>query len=388
MKRSYFDYAASAPIDPAVAEAVAAATSLVGNPSSVHAEGRKLRVAVDSARDAVARLLGVPDAAVTFTSGATEANAIAIIGGCAEAAAAGMDSGPFRILTSPVEHASVRAAVAQAARLGGFAVDIMPVGADGRVDADEAVALIGPQTVMVTMAWANNVLGTVQPVGEVGAAVAAERARRGVGGLPLRFHSDAVQALPSLQVRPADVGIDLLSVSAHKAYGPKGVGALVRLRDAAVEPLYGGGGQEGGIRSGTENVAAIIGFAAAADQLRARRESDAARAAALRERLLAALRAKAPAAGAVGRAETTLPGTAFITLRGVPGDRAAMLLDAAGFAVSAGSACDAGARKAPEALVAAIGPSAAAHGGIRISFGRFTTEEEIDALAEAIASLR
>lgn len=386
MKTTYFDYAASAPVDPAVAEAVASATLLVGNPSSVHAAGRVVRVAVDKSRAAVARLLGVPDASVTFTSGATEANVIAIIGGCA-AAVVGRGEGPFRILMSPVEHASVRAAVAQAARVHGLEVDTMPVGEDGRIDAAGAAALLGPQTVMVTMTWANNVLGTVQPIAELGGAIVAERTRRGPHGLPLRFHSDAVQALPALRVRPADVGVDLLSVSAHKAYGPKGVGALIRAKDASVEPLYGGGGQEDGLRSGTENVAAIVGFGVAAEALAARRESDAAHAASLRARLIASLRA-VPSASVVGQAATTLPGTAFITLRGVPGDRAAMLLDAAGFAVSAGSACDSGSRKPSSTLAVALGPTVAAHGGIRISFGRGTTEDEIDALAAAIAALR
>lgn len=387
MKTSYFDYAASAPIDPAVAEAVTVALALVGNPSSVHAPGRAVRVAVDGARTAVARLLGVADGAVTFTSGATEANALAIIGGCA-AAVAGRGDGPFRILMSPVEHASVRAAVAQAVRVHGLSVDVMPVGADGRVDAARAAALLGPQTVLVTMTWANNVLGTVQPVAEMGAVVRAERARRGAGGLPLLFHSDAVQALPALPVRPWEVGVDLLSVSAHKACGPKGVGALIRAHGVAAEPLYGGGGQEDGMRSGTENVAGIVGFGAAADALAARREDDAARVSALRARLVDALRTRVPAASVVGNAATTLPGIAFVVLRGVPGDRAAMLLDVAGFAVSAGSACDAGARKPSSVLAAALGATAAAHGGVRISLGRFTTEEEVDALATAIAALR
>lgn len=383
---TYLDYAASTPADPAVTEAVASALRMTGNPSSIHAPGRAVRVAVDSARTSVARLFGVGDAAVTFTSGATEANALAVIGSVASAVK-GRAAGPFRILTSPLEHASVRTAVTQAARTFGLEVDVMPVGRNGCVDARAAAALITPTTVLVTLTWANNVLGTVQPVAELGAAVVAERRRRGAGDLPLRFHSDAAQALSTLDVRLSGTGIDLLTVSAHKAYGPKGIGALIRSDGAAVEPLYGGGGQEEGLRSGTENVIGIVGFGAAASVLHGRREADAAHASALRARLVDALASRAPRASAFGTAETTLPGTAFVVIRGVPGDRAAMLLDAAGIAVSAGSACDAGARKPSSALDAAIGPSAAAHGGVRVSFGRFTTERDIDECVAAIAKL-
>jgi cysteine desulfurase len=387
MKTTYLDYAASAPADPAVIDAVAKATALVGNPSSVHAPGREVRVAVDGARAALARLLGVAERTVTFTSGATEANAIAVVGGCS-AAVRGRTDGPFRVLTSPVEHASVRAAVTRAAEEFGFEIDVMPVGRDGCVDAAQALPMIGPKTVMVTLTWAHNVLGTVQPVAEIGAAVAAERARRGAAGLPMRFHVDAVQALPSLEMKLGAVGADYVSVSSHKICGPKGVGALVRPGMAAIDPLYGGGGQEDGVRSGTENVAGIVGFGVAADVLASRRSDDARHAAALRRRLIDGLSARVPFATVVGDAATTIPGTAFIVCKGVPGERAAMLLDAAGFAMSAGSACDAGSRKPSSALIAALGETAAVHGGVRVSFGRFSTENDIDALLGAIASLR
>ncbi|HTK04356.1 MAG TPA: cysteine desulfurase family protein [Candidatus Eisenbacteria bacterium] len=379
---AYLDHAASAPLDPRVAETMAAVSASPGNPSSVHAFGRKLRVETDLARSRVAGLLGVAPGAVTFTSGATEANALALLGAW-RAVRKAHPASRLRVVTSPIEHASVRGALAMLAE-DGAEIALLPVGNDGTVSAEDAARAITPETALVTVMWVNNVIGAVQPVREIGAAVVAERARRGSGGLPILFHCDAVQAMPSLAVSPAEAMIDLLTISGHKVRGPKGVGVLARPGLAAIVPVIRGGGQEEGLRSGTENVAAIAGMGRAAEILANERAEDAAGMKALAEAFLAALSKHAPAAAVLGDPARRVPHIAFIRVPGMPGDRLALELDAAGYAVSAGSACDGGSRRPSHVLAAVLDGSRAAHGGVRVSFGPSTTQEELLGLAEAI----
>ena len=383
MEPVYLDHAASAPLDPRAAQAMAEVSALAGNPSSAHAFGRRLREEVDRARGRVAGLFGVAPAAVTFTSGATEANAMALLGAWRAARKAG---GGKRVVASSVEHASVRGSLAMLEEDGAEVV-LLPVGKDGTVSADDAAAAITPDTMLVSLMWANNVMGAVQPVEAVGKAVAAERARR-AGGPPILFHVDAVQAVRSLVVDPVAARIDLLTVSAHKIGGPKGAGALVRPGKAPVEPIVRGGGQEDGLRSGTENAAAIAGFGAAAGALASERAAGAERMAAIRDAFLAALAAEAPGAQVLGDAAKRLPNVVFVSVRGMRGDLLALRLDAAGFAVSAGSACDGGHRRVSHVLEAMLGGSAAAHGGVRVSFGPATREEDLARLASAIGAAR
>jgi cysteine desulfurase len=228
--------------------------------------------------------------------------------------------------------------------------------------------------------WVNNVLGTVQPVEAIAAAVAAERVRRGAGGLPIAFLCDAVQALPALETRGAVA--DLLTCSAHKIAGPKGVGALRIAAGAPFAAFGGGGGQEEGRRHGTENVAGIVGFGEAARLLADGRPARAARLAELRRAFLSALAETAPRATVVGA--EGVPGIVFLRVPGVPGDELALKLDAAGFAVSAGSACDSGSRKAPRVLAAVLDEQAARLGGVRVSFGPATPEDDLRRCAAAI----
>lgn len=376
--QTYLDYAASAPLDPRVAAAMIEAQQLVGNPSAVHGYGRAARAAVDAARASVARLLGVQPDAVIFTSGATEANAIALFGSWKGG----------RILTGPAEHSSVSQNVALLSSRAGTQIDVMPTAGYGVVDVAAAAAAIGPKTTLVTLQWVNNVLGTVQPVTAVGAAVMNERNGRGPGDPTIIFHCDAVQALGSLPLNAAGTGIDLLTVSAHKVGGPKGVGALVRVtRNGTVWPLYAGGGQENGLRNGTENVAAIVGFGKAAEILLDERVADIERLkklnAAFREELAAATKE-----AEMVEAGEAVPNILFVRHKRLPGDRLMLALDVAGFAVSAGSACDAGTRKTSRALQIALNEKAALHGGVRVSFGRGSTEEQLRACARAIAAAR
>jgi cysteine desulfurase len=380
----YLDYAASAPLDPRVVRAVAAVAERHGNPSSIHGFGRILRAAVDDARGQVARLLRVPPSAVTFTSGATEANGLALAG-FLRPVAAKFPGRRLRALTSPLEHASVRETLDALESSGVVAVDVLPSRAGGTVSADDVAAALTPDTVMVSVMWANNVLGTVQPVAAIGRAVAACRAARSASEPPLVFHCDAVQALPTLPAFPAEAGVDLMTVSAHKMCGPKGAGALVRVSGAALSPLTVGGGQEAGLRHGTENVPGIVGFGVAAEILAEERGKDAERAAALRALLRRELAARMPRAEFVGDDGPT--GIAFIRVPEVPGDRLALALDAAGIAVSAGSACDSGKRRHPRVLAAMLDERRAAHGGVRASFGRFTVEDDVRAFVAALAKI-
>ncbi|MBI4457807.1 cysteine desulfurase [Candidatus Uhrbacteria bacterium] len=377
MSRLYFDYAASTPLDPRVKEAMDQAAMTAGNPSSLHASGRMLREKIDRARQSVAELLDVDETEVIFTSGATESN-VAALDGIVRAARASRPEKRLRIAAGAIEHSSVSATLAQL-REYGIAIDNVPVDADGRVSPEDIAKAITPDTIIVCVMWANNVLGSIQPIAEIGGVVAAARAKRGPKDPPLLFVCDAVQAMSTQPVLPRQHGIDALSLSAHKMYGPKGVGALYLKRGTPFAPLITGGGQESGRRSGTENVAGIVGLGRAADLLLVERETDRERTAALRAGLVRELRAISglEVFGDDGR---QLPGTVFVSGR-ENGDVMAMKFDVAGMAVSAGSACDAGSRKNSSALAALPDRKFFEKGGIRISFGRFTTEQEIRTLA-------
>lgn len=382
--RIYLDYAASTPLDSRVASAMREVEALSGNPSSVHAEGRALRAAIDKARGQIARLLDVPDTQVIFTSGATEANAAAIRGVLRAVRAAHSGVTP-RILVSGIEHASVAGSVRAAEEDGDAAVTMIATDERGVVAAEAVAAALTPDTVIVAVQWANNVLGTLQPIAEIGAVVVAERARRGAGGLPIVFLCDAVQAVRTEDVRPSNANIDILTLSAHKLYGPKGVGAMVIAHGTPFAAYAGGGGQESGFRHGTENAAGIAAFGAAAEVLAAERAVDSDAAQSLRMYLTERLRASCKEISFVGA--EGVPSIAFLRHRKLHGDEIAMRLDMDSVAVSAGSACDSGSRKAPRVLTYVLDEQSALRGGIRVSFGRGSRAEDIDRLVAALARM-
>jgi len=378
MKQStYLDYAASTPLDPRAGEAMMRALAAVGNPSSVHAQGRTVRAFVETAREQVAALVGTPASSVTFTSGATEANALAVRGAIMAAHKAVPGAMP-RILCGPTEHSSIMATVRAIEQEGLAAVTWLPVDRDGVVDAEEVLKALGDDVALVVMQWANNVTGVLQPVAKVGMAVMAERARRTKGALPIAFLCDAVQAARTQELRPLAIGIDFLTLSAHKLYGPKGVGALIRRPGALLVPSALGGGQEDGLRSGTENVSGIAGFGAAAAVCLQEKQKDALHAVALRSALLEGLAGTAlsPLVSA-----QTVPDIVYLIGKNL-GDRAVFALDDQGIAVSSGSACDAG-KHAPSHVIAAMGR--AGTNGVRLSFGRGTGEGDI---TDAVAALK
>jgi cysteine desulfurase len=361
-ERTYLDWNATAPLRPEAREAVVAALDAVGNPSSVHGEGRAARHLIDQARRQVAALVGADPADVVLTSGGTEANGTAL-------SPIGADD---VLLVSAIEHPSVLAG----GRFRAERVLQVPVGPDGVVDLatlerQVAGARGEGRRVLVSLMHANNETGVVQPVAAAAAIVHA------AGGL---LHVDAVQTAGRIACDSNALGADLLTVSGHKLGGPKGVGALVR-RSGAIAwpaPLIRGGGQERGTRAGTENVAAIAGFGAAAAAAGREIAAEGRRLTALRDRLEAGLRAEFPATVIFGADAERLPNTSLFAFPAIKAETAVIGLDLAGVAVSSGAACSSG-KVAPSHVLAAMGvPGALARGAVRVSLGYATQETDIE----------
>ena len=370
----YLDHHATTPTDPRVLEAMLPYFDReFGNAASrTHAYGWRAEAAVDVAREAIARAIGASDPReIVFTSGATESNNLALLG----VARAGRSRGDH-VVTLATEHSSVLEPCEALVREG-FAATIVPVDRDGRVDPAAVVAAITPRTLLVSAAWANGEIGTLQPID----AIARACQERGV-----LLHSDAAQALGKVPVNVA-AGVDLLSLTAHKLYGPKGVGALwvrsgrPRVR---IEPLFFGGGHENGLRPGTLPVALIVGFGRAVEIAVAEREIEAARLLALRERLLARLRDALSGVTVNGHPSERLPGNLNLGFEGIEAD--ALLASLRDIALSTGSACSS-ARSEPSHVLVALGlPDARVRSSVRIGLGRGTTTEQVDVAAERIVT--
>ena len=375
MTEVYLDYNASAPLDPRVFEAMAPVLSgEVGNASSVHRFGRRQAAAVDDAREQVSALVGGRPGGVVFTAGATEANNLALRG-AVEAASEGRQ----RMLVSAVEHASVGRTARWLADCGLVKLDVIEVTAGGFVAPDTVERLLGPDVVLVSVMAANSETGVLNPVGEI-----AERVRT-AGAM---FHCDATQMVGRLPFNMETLGADLVSVSGHKICGPGGVGALIGTRHALalLAPVIHGGGHERGLRSGSLNVAGIVGLGTAARIATDERESESAKVRVLRDRLVAELGARLAGVHQNGDASRRLPNTANIRFDGA--DAEAIMSNMDPVAVSTGSACSAGSIEPSEVLVAMGLSHEAAFESVRFSLGRFTTTEEIDtAIENAVAAV-
>ncbi|HEY0495538.1 MAG TPA: cysteine desulfurase family protein [Kutzneria sp.] len=364
---AYLDHAATTPMLPQAVTAMTEALSTLGNASSLHTSGRRARRAVEEAREDIADALGARPSEVIFTAGGTESDNLAVKG------IYWARSKP-RVLASTVEHHAVLDAVQW---LGEDAVGWLEVDSVGRVRPSVLSAALDTASDheaigLVTVMWANNEIGTVNPIREL-AEVAASR------GVPL--HTDAVQAVGSVPVDFAESGASALTLTGHKLGGPYGVGALLLKRDVKCTPLLHGGGQERDVHSGTLNVPAIVGFAAA---VRASVEDDSSRVRALRDELVAAVSKAVPDAVLNGDPVDRLPGNAHFTFPGCEGDSLLMLLDAKGIECSTGSACTAGVAQPSHVLLAMGVDPAAARGSLRFSLGHTSTAEDVAALAEAI----
>ncbi len=372
----YLDHAATSPMHPAAVEAITAVLSTVGNASSLHATGRVARRRMEEARELIAAKLGARPSEVIFTAGGTESDNLAVKG--IYWARRDAESRHRRIITTEVEHHAVLDAVTWLAEHEGADITWLPTNADGSVSAASLRDALEryDDVALVTVMWANNEVGTIMPIDEL-AAVAAE--------FDVPMHSDAVQAVGQLPVDFGASQLSAMSVAAHKFGGPVGAGALLLRRDVTCTPISHGGGQERDIRSGTPDVAAAVGMAAAIEVAVDELEANSARIRLLRDRLIEGVLAAIEDTrlnGATGARR--LPGNAHFTFDGCEGDALLMLLDANGIECSTGSACTAGVAQPSHVLIAMGADAPSARGSLRLSLGHTSVESDVDAALEVI----
>ena len=369
--RVYLDHAATTPVHADVlAEMLPYFIESGHNPSSLHAEGRRARAGLDRARDRVAAALGVTRKEITFVGSGSEADNQAIL----SVARAHGAQRRRHVVSTEIEHHAVLHAL-DALRDEGFEITLLPVDERGLVDPDAFLRALRDDTVLASVMYANNEIGVIQPI----ARLAAAARERGV-----LFHTDAVQGVGLVDIRPRELGVDLLSLSAHKFYGPKGTGVLYVREGLVLPPLVHGGGQEFGRRSGTENVAGAVGLAAALERAVRAQSENRRRIEALRDRLEAGLRARAGEIRINGEGAPRLPNNSNVSFAGLDSEALLMRFDLEGIAVSAGSACTSGALE-PSHVIAALGIDPRWHQGvIRFSLGEATTEEEIERVLELV----
>ncbi|MDE2991369.1 MAG: cysteine desulfurase family protein [Chloroflexota bacterium] len=377
--RIYLDHAATTPVDADVMAAMLPSlTTHAGNASSLYLEGREARAALDDAREDVADVLSCDAAEVVFTGSGSEAANLAIRGVAWRAHA----EGRRHLVTSAVEHHAVLHTVQQLERRHGFAATYLPVDAVGRVDPADVLAAVRDDTALVSVMYANNEVGTVQPVAEIAAALADHSAL---------VHTDAVQAAGSLSLATPELGVDLLSLTAHKVYGPKGVGALYVRRGVRLAPQIVGGAQERNRRAGTENVAGAVGLAAALARADAERGASNAANARMTSILVDGL-TELPQVRLTGPTEGRLPNSASFVIEGVDSEALLLRLDAAGIAASSGSACTSASLEPSHVLLAMGIPADIARSSLRLTTGRSNTvaqmRQAVAMIGEAVGQLR
>ncbi|MCK4258533.1 MAG: cysteine desulfurase NifS [Halanaerobiales bacterium] len=375
MERIYLDNAATTPTRPEVVEAMMPYfTEQFGNPSSVHLFGREVSKSITEAREQVAKLIGAADPSeIIFTSGGTEADNMAIIG----TALAKKDKGNH-IITTQIEHHAVLHTCEYLEKYFDFKVTYLPVDKDGKVSPEEVREAITDQTVLITMMFANNEIGTIQPIAEIG-KVAREKG--------VFFHTDAVQAVGSEIINVQEMNIDMLSLSAHKFNGPKGVGALYVRRGVKLVPQMHGGAQERKRRGSTHNTTGIIGLGKAAELAYNEFEEKRVKLIRLREKLINGLEKRVPEIVFNGHRTDRLPNNVNFSFKYIEGESLLLNLDLKGIAASSGSACTSGSLD-PSHVLLAIGLShEVAHGSLRITLGMYNTEEEIDYVLEVLPEI-
>jgi len=370
-RRVYLDHNASTPVHPeVVTEMTPYFTDVYGNPSSVHGFGRDAREGVDVARERIATFLRVPPDQIVFTSGGTESDNFGVKG-------LALARGRGHVITSRIEHHAVLRTV-QALEAQGFTATYLPVDAYGAVDPDDVRKAIRPDTVAISVMHANSEVGTLQPITEIG-RIAREH------GVPV--HVDAVQTFGKVPIDVDAMGIDLLSFSAHKIYGPKGVAGLYIRKGTKMVAIQHGGEHERRRRAGTENVPGIVGFGKAVEVRGREMHDEARRVSALRDRLWEGIAARVPDVRLNGHPTNRLPGTASLCYRHVESESIVLGLDLKGIAVSAGSACTSGNVEPSYVLVAMGLPLDWAMGAVRSSLGRSTTAEDVDYVVDSVAPL-
>ncbi|NDL66188.1 cysteine desulfurase NifS [Anaerotalea alkaliphila] len=369
----YLDHAATTPVKQEVLEAMLPFfTESFGNPSSIYSFAQDSKQALEEARETIAKGIGALDREIYFTGSGTEADNWAIKG-----VAESYRSKGNHIITSKVEHHAVLHACEYLEK-NGFEVTYLDVDADGIVDLEQLKSSIKDTTILITIMFANNEIGTVQPIREIG-RIAKERG--------VLFHTDAVQAIGHVPVDVNDLGVDLLSISGHKFYGPKGVGVLYARKTVKLKAFIHGGGQERGRRGGTENVPGIVGMAKAMELALADMEEESARQRELRDYVKERILEKVPYARLNGHPEKRLPNNVNISFRFIEGESLLIMLDMKGICASSGSACTSGSLDPSHVLLAIGLPHEIAHGSLRISLGESSTREDMDTLVEALVPI-
>ncbi|HEX9897099.1 MAG TPA: cysteine desulfurase NifS [Dehalococcoidales bacterium] len=373
MKRVYLDYAATTPTHPEVIEAMLPFFSEVwGNPSSIHACGQEARSAVEEAREKVAGLIGAQNDEIFFTSGGTEADNWALKG----ITSANRSRGNH-IITSRSEHHAILETCEHLEKQG-FSVTFLPVDRYGMVDPDDVKKAITSKTILISIMHANNEVGSIQPIAEIGKIAKAAG---------IYFHSDAVQTIGHIPVDVNKLRVDMLSISAHKLYGPKGIGALFIRAGTRIESLLQGGGQEKKARAGTENVPGIVGFARAVELAQEEMDEEARRISKLRDTLVKNILEKIDHTRLNGHPTKRLPNNANVSLEFVEGEAVCLNLDLAGICAATGSACTSESMEASHVLLAmGLGPELA-RSSLRFSFGKWSTEEDVDYVLEKLPAI-
>lgn len=373
MRRIYFDHSATTPVDQTVATAMLEyMTEKYGNPSSIHLFGREVRQAVDEARTEVAALLGAKGSEIFFTSGGTEADNLALKG----IAYANRKKGNH-IITTTIEHHAILH-TCQYLEKQGFSITYLPVDENAMVKLEDIQNAITDKTILISIMFVNNEVGTMQPIKEIG-QLAREKG--------IYFHTDAVQAVGNYPIDVGEYQIDLLSLSGHKFYGPKGIGALYIRQGVRLEAQQQGGGQERNLRAGTENVPGIVGLGKAAELAKREMQTEIKHITALRDRLITGIQQKIPHVRLNGHPVLRTPGNVNFSFLYVEGESLLLNLDLKGIAASSGSACTSGALDPSHVLLAMGLSHEIAHGSLRISLGRGNTEEEIDYCLEVLPGI-
>ena len=376
MKRIYLDYAATTPADPRVVEAMQPYFSeKYGNPSSIHSFGQETKAAIEAAREKVARLIGSKPEEIVFTSGGTESDNFAI-----EGVAFANESKGNHIIVSAIEHHAITECGEFLSKRG-FQTTLLPVDKDGLVSPQAVAAAMTDKTILVSIMHANNEIGTVEPIREIVARVKSQGSRK------IYFHTDAVQTVGHLPINVDELGVDLLSMSAHKFYGPKGVGALYIRKGTKMVPFLHGGGQERNRRASTENVSGIVGMGVAAELALQELEQENKRLLPLRDKLIKGLLAKIPDSRLNGHATQRLANNVNVSIQYIEGESMLLNLDMEGIAASSGSACTSGSLDPSHVLLAIGLTHEIAHGSLRFTFGRGTTEAEIDKVIEVLPGI-
>ncbi len=376
MPKVYMDYAATTPVDHRVLQVMLPYFSEVyGNPSSVHSFGQQADAALETARETVARVLHSQADEIIFTSCGSESDNLALRGA---ALAARWKSGANHILISPVEHHAVMRTAQQLEKHHGFELEFLPVDPTGMVNASQVASRLRPNTAVVSVMYANNEIGTINPIGEIGALC------RSNGVI---FHTDAVQAAAYLPVDVTELNVDLLALGAHKFYGPKGVGALYIRKGTPIGPVQTGGSQEFGLRAGTHNIPYIVGMAEALRLAEEERQARSAHVTPLRDRIIGRVLEEIPRVSMSGHATRRLPNHASFVFDGVDGNALLMLLDVAGYACSSGSACKTGDPEPSDVLIAVGYPRSWAMGSLRLTLGSMSNVDEVENFLDVLPGI-